>query len=78
MELAAREKLENTAAARFAATGNTEELARLVANGVASKRSRIIYPATYAVARHLPNLTRWFMDRFTPRPKALPAETPRA
>jgi len=72
MELAARQTLEDTTAARLATTGTTEELARLIADGIVSRRARIIYPRRYAVSRHFPNLTRWVMDRFSPKPKALP------
>jgi short-subunit dehydrogenase len=56
----------------FTPTGDAPVLARKIANGVASGRARIIYPATYGVSRHFPNLTRFFLDRFTPPLKALP------
>jgi short-subunit dehydrogenase len=56
----------------FTPTGEADVLARKIANGVASGRARIIYPATYGVSRHFPNLTRFFLDRFTPPLKALP------
>jgi short-subunit dehydrogenase len=56
----------------FTPTGEADVLARKIANGVASRRARIIYPATYGVSRHFPNLTRFFLDRFTPPLKALP------
>jgi short-subunit dehydrogenase len=52
--------------------GDADVLARKIANGVASRRSRIIYPAVYATSRHFPNLTRFLLDRFTPPLKALP------
>jgi short-subunit dehydrogenase len=56
----------------FTPTGEAHVLARKIANGVASGRARIIYPFTYGVSRHFPNLTRFFLDRFTPPLKALP------
>jgi short-subunit dehydrogenase len=56
----------------FTPTGEADVLARKIAKGVASGRARIIYPATYGVSRHFPNLTRFFLDRFTPPLKALP------
>jgi hypothetical protein len=45
-------------------------LARMIANGVESKRARIIYPSMYALSRHFPNLTRWALDHLTPPIKA--------
>jgi short-subunit dehydrogenase len=52
-------------------TGDPRILARKIADGVAARRSRIIYPAAYALVRHFPNLTRLLLDRFTPPVKAL-------
>jgi hypothetical protein len=26
----------------------------------------VIYPRIYGLARHFPNITRWFLDAFTP------------
>ncbi|HEY5241085.1 MAG TPA: hypothetical protein VIJ22_06455 [Polyangiaceae bacterium] len=47
----------------------------MTANGVESKRARIIYPSMYALSRHFPNLTRWALDHLTPPIKAFaPAE----
>jgi short-subunit dehydrogenase len=51
--------------------GEADVLARKIANGVASRRARIIYPAMYASSRHFPNLTRFLLDRFTPPLNAL-------
>ena len=70
LEAAAREKLEDTAALRYTPTGTTAVLARLIADGLERRRARIIYPWSYRLARHFPNVTRWLMDRLTPRPKA--------
>jgi short-subunit dehydrogenase len=56
----------------FTPTGDAPVLARKIANGVASRRARIIYPGIYRFLRHLPNLTRFALDRFTPPLKALP------
>jgi hypothetical protein len=52
--------------------GDADVLARKIARGVESRRSRIIYPAMYGVSRHFPNLTRFVMDRLTPPLRALP------
>ena len=78
MEAKARAAYEETRASRWSPTGEAPVLARLIADGVASGRARIIYPASYALARHLPNLTRFFLDRFTPAIKAFaPADEAR-
>ncbi|MBX3192340.1 MAG: SDR family NAD(P)-dependent oxidoreductase [Labilithrix sp.] len=71
MEAAARTAYEVTAAARHAPIGSPDVLARLVADAVANKRARVIYPRFYALSRHFPNLTRWAIDTLTPRLKAL-------
>ncbi len=57
----------------FTPVGEADVLARKIANGVASGRARVIYPFTYGVSRHFPNLTRFFLDRFTPPLKVLPS-----
>jgi len=73
MEASGRAAYVETAMMKlFTPTGEANVLARKIANGVASGRARIIYPATYGVSRHFPNLTRFFLDRFTPPLKALP------
>jgi len=73
MEATGRAAYEETAMMKlFTPVGEAGVLARKIANGVASRRARIIYPATYGVSRHFPNLTRLFLDRFTPPLKALP------
>jgi short-subunit dehydrogenase len=73
MEATGRAAYEETVMMKlFTPVGEAGVLARKIANGVASGRARIIYPATYGVSRHFPNLTRFFLDRFTPPLKALP------
>jgi short-subunit dehydrogenase len=75
MEAAGRDAYDQTAAMRvLTPIGEAGVLARKIANGVASRRARIIYPAMYGLLRHFPNLTRFALDRFTPRLKALPPE----
>jgi short-subunit dehydrogenase len=56
----------------FTPVGHADVLARKIANGVAARRARIIYPRLNALARHFPNLTRFLLDRFTPPLRALP------
>jgi short-subunit dehydrogenase len=73
MEATGRAAYHETAMMKlFTPVGEADVLARKIANGVASGRGRIIYPATYGISRHFPNLTRFFLDRFTPPLKALP------
>lgn len=50
--------------------GTTQGLARLVLRAIERKRPRVIYPRSYAIARMFPGLTRWIMDRFSPRPRS--------
>jgi short-subunit dehydrogenase len=74
MEAAGRAAYEETALMRLLTPmGEPEALARKIARAVASRRPRIVYPALYGVTRHLPNLTRFFLDRFTPPLRTLPA-----
>ena len=74
METAGRAAYENTLAMRvLTPVGDADVLARKIANGVASRRARIIYPASYGFSRHFPNLTRFVLDHFTPPLKPPPA-----
>lgn len=66
LEAAGRAAYEDGAATRNVPTGTPEELARLVADAVAKKRPRVIYPRVYGLARHFPNATRWALDAMTP------------
>jgi short-subunit dehydrogenase len=78
LETKARTAYKDTVAARWSPLGRAPVLARLIADGVASRRSRIIYPAVYRLSRHFPNLTRWAVDRLTPPIEAFaPAELKR-
>ena len=54
-------------AARRTPTGSTRGLAARVRRAVECKHSRVIYPRIYAVSRHFPNLTRYLVDRLTPK-----------
>lgn len=74
METAGRAAYQETTASRLLTpVGDAAVLARKIARGVASRRARIVYPASYALARHFPNLTRFVLDRFTPPLKGPPA-----
>src|SRR5581483_12268980 len=73
LEARGRAAYEETAMMKlFTPVGDADVLARKIANGVASRRARIIYPGFYVTSRHFPNLTRFLLDRFTPPVKALP------
>ena len=50
--------------------GKPEVLARKIRLATERRRSRIIYPGFYALTRWFPNITRWFLDTFTPKPKS--------
>lgn len=70
MEARGRAAFEDRVAARYAPTGSAETLARMIANGVERKRTRIVYPRIYMLARHWPNATRWVVDALTPPVKS--------
>jgi short-subunit dehydrogenase len=59
--------LESTPSVRATPKGTPEVLARLVRRAVERKKARVIYPWIYTFARHLPGLTRWSLDRFSPK-----------
>jgi short-subunit dehydrogenase len=67
---------EDTAAVKAAPLGTPAALARLVRRAVERRRPRVIYPRFYAIARYLPGTTRFFLDRFTPRPRTLGVGAP--
>lgn len=66
LEAAGRAAFEDGATTRNVPTGTPEVLARLIANAVAKKRDRVVYPGVYGIARHFPNATRWALDALTP------------
>lgn len=66
LEAAGRAAFEEGATTRNVPTGTPEVLARLIADAVAKRRARVVYPRVYRVSRHFPNATRWALDRLTP------------
>ncbi|MCO4764371.1 MAG: SDR family NAD(P)-dependent oxidoreductase [Myxococcales bacterium] len=60
-------RYEETPALKMQPQGTAEELARRVMKAVDKRRDRVIYPAFNTTARHLPGLTRWVMDKFSPQ-----------
>jgi short-subunit dehydrogenase len=50
----------------FLQWGTTGELARLIRRAVEQRRPRVIYPRSYALSRHAPNLARWVVGRLSP------------
>ncbi len=69
------QRYEQTWSSKLSPQGNSEDLAKLILRGVASRRARIIYPRLYAIALSFPRLSRWFTGRFSPpiRPQLPPA-----
>jgi short-subunit dehydrogenase len=66
MEAAGRAAYQDSAAVRNTPVGDPDELARMIIRAVERRRARVIYPRVYGLARHFPNVTRWFLDSFTP------------
>ncbi|MFO0743051.1 MAG: SDR family NAD(P)-dependent oxidoreductase [Labilithrix sp.] len=66
LEAAGRAAYEDHAATRNVPTGTPEVLARMIADAVAKRRPRVVYPRLYGVSRHFPNATRWALDKLTP------------
>lgn len=66
LEAKGRAAYEDGATTRNVPTGTPEVLARLIADAVAKRRPRVIYPRLYGLARQFPNVTRWAIDAFTP------------
>ena len=50
--------------------GTPEIMAQQVIEALDNRIDRLIYPKAYWPARWFPGTTRWFLDRFTPRPTA--------
>jgi short-subunit dehydrogenase len=66
MEAAARAAYADRATMRKLPTGSPEVLARMIADAVAKRKARVIYPRVYGMGRHFPNATRWALDTLTP------------
>lgn len=54
------------AVARRMPTGDPHVLAKLIADAVAQRKPRLIYPRFYVFARYLPGLARWLADALPP------------
>jgi short-subunit dehydrogenase len=66
LEAAGRAAFQDGPTVRNVPTGSPEVLARMIADAIAKKKPRVIYPRMYGITRHLPNMTRWALDAFTP------------
>ncbi|RME72333.1 MAG: hypothetical protein D6776_08950, partial [Planctomycetota bacterium] len=66
----AQRALGGGVATRLVVWGTAEGLARRVRRGIERRRRRVIYPAVYAITRHLPGLTHFLLARFGPDPAA--------
>jgi short-subunit dehydrogenase len=64
---------EESRAVRAMPVGTPDVLAQKVRRAVEKRRARVIYPRSMASARYFPNLTRYLVDRFTPRVKRMAA-----
>ena len=62
-------KYEPSFATRLTVWGTSEGLAKRVGEAIDMRRARVIYPATYALSRWMPNISRWLALRFGPRYK---------
>jgi short-subunit dehydrogenase len=51
---------------RLATEASPEQLAAKIRRAVEQRRPRVVFPAGYRLVRHIPNTTRWLLDRFTP------------
>jgi short-subunit dehydrogenase len=61
------QKYEESFALRLQPRGDAATLARLVRSAQERDRPRLIYPRLNISARHFPGITRWLMNRVTPR-----------
>jgi short-subunit dehydrogenase len=59
--------LASTPSVRATPKGTPDRLAQLVVRAVDKRKARVIYPWIYTITRHLPALTRWSLDRFSPK-----------
>jgi short-subunit dehydrogenase len=69
METAGRAAYVPSLTLKLFPSGKADVLARLIAEAVEHRKSRVIYPRLVGLGRHLPNATHWFLARFTPRLK---------
>jgi short-subunit dehydrogenase len=65
-----------TLSTRILPQGTPAELARRVRSAVDLGSARVIYPRSYAIVRYFPTITRWFLDRATPRALSRSARPP--
>jgi short-subunit dehydrogenase len=71
LEAAGRAAFEDGAGTKYTPTGSADVLAKKIADAVARRRPRVVYPGVYGFARHFPNATRWAVDSLTPPLRAL-------
>jgi short-subunit dehydrogenase len=67
METAARDRYGDSKWVEYIPTGSTEELAKLIVEHAEERRPRLIYPPSYGVARHFPQVATWITQKVTPR-----------
>lgn len=67
MESAARDRMGRGGIADKIPTGSPEGLAKKVCNAFERRKARVVYPASYSIARHVPSIAQALTNRFTPR-----------
>jgi short-subunit dehydrogenase len=66
MGVAAQKKLGDGLTSRLMPWGTPEGLAKRVRRAIARRRKRVIYPWCYTITRHLPGVTQWSLELFSP------------
>lgn len=66
METAGRARYEPSPAVDNVPVGDPAALARIIRRAAARRKTRVIYPRIYHLARWFPNITAWFTAKFTP------------
>ncbi len=51
---------------RLVAEASPERLAEKIRVAIDRRRPRVVFPASYAIVRHLPDTARWLLDRLSP------------
>lgn len=62
--------LEDTFVKRLVSEASPEGLAKRIRRAIERKKARVIYPGYLSALRHIPGITRFFVDRLTPSLKA--------
>lgn len=74
MSDAAIERAEPSRMLALQPHGKADELARRIHRAITKRTDRVIFPRSMSLTRRFPALTRWFLDRYTPRFLPLPQQ----